>query len=115
MDESSKPARLEDGEDLETFVDEHEVALVEFYTKGCERCNAMVPVLGNVARVTDVSIALLNPGNDITLVDRFDIRSVPTLVLFEDGDEIGRLAEGFVQTDAVVSFLEERVPKTVAE
>lgn len=115
MDESAKPARLEDGADLDAFVDEHDVALVEFYTKGCERCNAMVPVLGNVARVADVSIALLNPGNDITLVDRFDIRSVPTLVLFEDGEEIGRLAEGFVKTDAVVSFLEDRVPETVAE
>lgn len=115
MNESVKPTRLEDGGDLDAFVDEHGVALVEFYTKGCERCNAMVPVLGNVARVTDVSIALLNPGNDITLVDRFDIRSVPTLVLFEDGEEVGRLAEGFMKTKAVVSFLESHVPGAVAE
>ncbi|WP_293027697.1 thioredoxin family protein [Natronococcus sp.] len=114
MDESAKPAGIEDGEALDAFVDEHDVALVEFYTKGCERCNAMVPVLGNVARVTDVSIALLNPGNDITLVHRFDIRSVPTLVLFKDGEEVGRLAEGFMQTEAVVAFLEDHVPEAAA-
>lgn len=112
-DRTAKPTRLEDGEDLDEFVERNDLALVEFYTKGCERCNAMEPVLGNVVRVTDVAIGLLNPGNDITLVDRFDIRSVPTLVLFEDGTEIGRTAEGFQGTEAVVSFVNDHAPEVV--
>ncbi|MFC4438143.1 MULTISPECIES: thioredoxin family protein [Natrialbaceae] len=112
-DRTPKPGRLEDGADLDEFVERNDLALVEFYTKGCERCNAMEPVLGNVARVTDVAIGLLNPGNDITLVDRFDIRSVPTLVLFEGGSETGRMAEGFQGTETVVSFVDEHAPEAV--
>ncbi|WP_226007715.1 thioredoxin family protein [Natrinema salinisoli] len=113
MATTSKPTRLETGDDLDDFVTSHDVALVEFYTSGCALCQAMEPVLGNVARATAVAIGMVNPGDDIELVDRFDIRSVPTLILFEDGTETARLAEGFQGGDAVTDFLEERVPTAV--
>jgi len=113
MAATSKPSRLETGDELDDFVDAHDVTLVEFYTSGCAMCQAMEPVLGNVARATDVAIGMVNPGDDIELVDRFDIRSVPTLVLFEDGAETARLAEGFQGGDAVTAFLAEHVPNAV--
>jgi len=37
---------------------------------------------------------MVNPGHDIELVDEWSIRSAPTLVLVEDGEEVARLAEG---------------------
>ncbi len=113
MTASDKPSRLESGDDLDAFVESHDVALVEFYTSGCAMCQAMEPVLGNVARATDVAIGMVNPGDDIELVDRFDVRSVPTLILFEDGDETARLAEGFQGGDAVTDFLADHVPAAV--
>ncbi|PGF18341.1 thiol reductase thioredoxin [Natrinema sp. CBA1119] len=113
MAATSKPRRLETGDELDDFVDARDVALVEFYTSGCAMCQAMEPVLGNVARATDVAIGMVNPGDDIELVDRFDIRSVPTLILFEDGAETARLAEGFQGGDAVTEFLAEHVPTAV--
>ncbi|WP_408957803.1 thioredoxin family protein [Natrinema sp. 74] len=113
MTATDKPVRLETGDELDAFVDSRDVALVEFYTSGCALCQAMEPVLGNVARATDVAIGMVNPGDDIGLVDRFDIRSVPTLVLFEDGDETARLAEGFQGGDAVTDFLADHVPTAV--
>jgi thioredoxin 1 len=112
-DRTAKPTRLEDGDELDEFVAGNDVALIEFYTKGCARCQAMEPVLGNVARAADVAVGLLNPGDDLSLVDRFDIRAVPTLVLFEGGSEIARTDEGFQGTDAVVSFVDEHVSTTV--
>lgn len=108
-----KPRRLETGGDLDDFVETHDVALVELYTSGCALCQAMEPVLGNVARATDVAIGLVNPGDDIGLVDRFDVRSVPTLLLFEEGTETARLAEGFQGGDAVTDFLATHVPDAV--
>lgn len=109
MDPEVRPTRLEDGAALDAFVAEHDPALVEFYTKGCSLCQAMEPVLGNVARATDVAVGLVNPGDDVPLVERFDVRSVPTLVLFRDGEEVARKAEGFQGAEAVVDFLEEHV------
>ncbi|MXV61102.1 conjugal transfer protein TraF [Natronorubrum sp. JWXQ-INN-674] len=113
MDGTPKPTRLADGDDLDAFLERHDVALVEFYTSGCSKCQAMEPVLGNVARATGISVGLVNPGDDIPLVDRFDIDSVPTLLLFEDGDERVRVADGFVGGDELVAVLETHVPNAV--
>ncbi len=113
MDDTNRPIRLEDGDNLDAFLENHPVALVECYTSGCSKCRAMEPVLGNVARATGIPVGLVNPGDDLSLVDRFEIDSVPTLLCFENGREIGRLAEGFVGADAIVSFLETNVPSAV--
>lgn len=110
MDPERRPTRLADGAALEAFLDDNDVALVEFYTEGCSMCQAMEPVLGNVAQATGVAVGMLNPREDVELIERFDVRSVPTLLLFRDGTEIARKAEGFQGADAVVSFLETHAP-----
>ncbi|UHQ95420.1 thioredoxin family protein [Haloterrigena alkaliphila] len=113
MERTARPTQLADGRALDDFLERHDVALVEFYTAGCSMCQAMEPVLGNVARATGVPVGTINPGDDIGLVERFDISSVPTLIVFEDGEEIARRAEGFVGADEVVDFLENHVPGAV--
>ncbi|MDZ7745088.1 MAG: thioredoxin family protein [Halobacteriales archaeon] len=107
MNESAKPERLADEQALDAFLADHDVALVEAYTKGCSLCQAMEPVLGNVARASDIAVGMVNPGDDIGLVDRFDIRSVPTLLLFRDGDLVARRSEGFQGASDVLDFLAE--------
>jgi thiol-disulfide isomerase/thioredoxin len=103
-----KPVHLADADELDAFVAENDLALVDFYTKGCSLCQAIEPVVGNVARVTDAAVALCNPRDDPPLVDRFDVRSVPTLLLFEEGELVGKMAEGFQGTEEVVEFVESR-------
>lgn len=103
---TARPARLDDGDDLDSFVRGHDRALVEFYTKGCTLCQSMEPVLGSVASAVDAGVGLLNPRTDLGLVERFDVRSVPLLVLFVDGEPVARLAEGFVGAERVVDLVE---------
>jgi thioredoxin-like negative regulator of GroEL len=52
---------------------------------------------------------MINPQFDFELVESHAFRSVPTLIVFENGTEVGRLAEGFQGTDAVVDFVSEHV------
>jgi thiol-disulfide isomerase/thioredoxin len=103
-----KPVHLEDGEELDAFVADHDLALIDLYTKGCTLCQAIEPVVGNVARATDAAVGMVNPRDDLELVEEYDVRSVPTLLLSEDGELVGRLAEGFQETEAVVEFVESR-------
>jgi len=107
MEQTANPVRLESRAELETLLAEHERVLVDFYTEGCTLCQSIEPVLGNVARETDATVAMLNPREALGLVDAYDIRSVPTLVLFDDGEPVDRLAEGFQGTEAVLSWLED--------
>ena len=105
-DADRKPRRLEDGEGFDDLRESADALLVEFYTNGCSMCAAMEPVLGNVARATDATVAMVNAGHAFDLAERYAISSVPTLLLFEDGDLVGRLADGFQGAGAVVSFVE---------
>jgi thioredoxin-like negative regulator of GroEL len=104
---AARPVDLTDATDLDEFVADADVALVEFYTEGCGVCRSMEPVLGNVARATDAAVGLVNPRDDPPLVERFDVRSVPLLVVFVDGEPVARRAEGFVGADELVSWLAE--------
>ncbi|MFC7166663.1 thioredoxin family protein [Halospeciosus flavus] len=110
-----KPVELETREEFEAFLDEHDRALVDFYTKGCTLCQSIEPVVGNVARATDVAVGKCNPQHALDLVEDYNIRSVPTLILFEDGEEVGRLAEGFQGTERVVEFVESGGETETAE
>lgn len=65
----------------------------------------MEPVLDAVAAETGVQVALVNPRDDPTLIERFDSTRVPTLVLFEDGTPTRRLDDGFVGTERVIDLL----------
>ncbi|MGB9963999.1 co-chaperone YbbN [Halobacterium sp. CBA1126] len=100
------PIRVADGDELDDVLAAHDRVLVDFYTKGCSLCQAIEPVLGNVAKATGVTVAMVNPGDDISLVEEWAITSAPTLVLVEEGEEVGRLADGFKGGDEIEAFLD---------
>lgn len=103
-----RPVHLDDEAAFDDFVAAHDTALVEFYTEGCGICASMDPVLGTVARATsdDVAVGLVNPRDDPPLVERFDVRSVPLLVVIRDGDPVERVADGFVGAETLVDLIE---------
>ena len=105
-DQFDTPIDLADGDELDALVDEHDLVLVDFYTKGCTLCQAVEPVVGNVARATDAVVATLNPREDLSLVEEYDVRSVPTLLLFSEGEVVERVADGFVGTERLVDLVE---------
>ncbi|GGL36983.1 thiol reductase thioredoxin [Halarchaeum grantii] len=108
MQETAPVVRLDDTDDLDDLLDREDRVLLDLYTSGCTLCNAIEPVLGNVARARDdVTVAMANAGDDLDFVDRYDVRSVPTLVLIEDGDVVATLAEGFQGGHAIEAFLDE--------
>lgn len=102
-----RPRRLADETELEDFLDGHSRVLAEFYTAGCGRCQSMEPVLGNVARESDVAVGLVNPRDDPPLIERFDVRRVPLLVYFEDGEPVARRDDGFVGVESLLEWMED--------
>jgi len=105
-DPPARPVALEDEDDLDAFVGTYDTGLVEFYTEGCSLCASMEPVLGIVAQESEAVVATINPRDDPPLIDRFDVRSVPLLVVFRDGEPVERVADGFQPSADLLSLID---------
>jgi len=99
-----RPIPLASHEELRDTVDAHERVLVEFHTEGCGKCAAMEPVLGGVARTTDVTVATMNPRDDPALIEEYDVRSVPKLLLFVGGELVATREDPDPSVDEVGAF-----------
>ncbi len=67
--------------------------LVDFWAPWCGPCRTLAPTIDKLAEEygRDVNFAKVNVDEVPELVSRFDIRSIPTLMLFRDGQVVARL------------------------
>ncbi len=67
--------------------------LVDFWAAWCMPCKMMVPVLNEVAEETHdrVTVAKVNVDEQKATAARFGIRSIPTMILFQNGREVRRI------------------------
>jgi thioredoxin 1 len=84
--------------------------LVDFYATWCGPCKAMAPILDQVKnRMGDkIRILKIDVDKNVEVSNRFKIRSVPTLMLFKNGEILWRQNGGM---DA--HALEQRVKSVI--
>lgn len=82
------------------------VTLVDFYADWCGPCRMLAPVLEKVAKDLQgkVIVAKLDIDHAQKIASSFQVTSVPTMILFKEGKEIGRLV-GLRDFDTVREFV----------
>ena len=89
----------------EQVLQSEKAVLVDFWAEWCGPCHAIAPVLDQIASErSDLKIVKLNIDEEPSVAQRYGVMSIPTLILFKDGEPAAAAVGAMPK-----SMLEERL------
>ena len=86
----SEPIHVNGTGELQRAVDDHDVVLVDCYADWCGPCQMMEPTIEALAAETDAAVAKVDVDANQAVAQQLGARSIPTLVLYADGEAVDR-------------------------
>ncbi|UUC46428.1 thioredoxin [Flavobacterium cerinum] len=88
------------------IINRKEPVLVDFFATWCQPCTAMAPVLKDTKETLNDSVHIIKIDVDKnqSLAATYQIRSVPTLLLFKDGKPIWRHS-GLISKQELITII----------
>lgn len=67
--------------------------LVDFWAEWCGPCKMIAPILKEIAaeKADSLKVAKVNVDDNLEISRRFEVMSIPTLILFKDGEPVVRI------------------------
>ena len=88
--------------------------LVDFYADWCGPCKMLSPIVDQVAEENeDIKVVKVNVDDAQDLAMKYQVMSIPTLVVIKEGKEINR-SVGLIDKNQVVNMIKYHNPKVVS-
>jgi len=79
--------------------------LVDFWATWCGPCKMLVPIVDGLAdELTEVKVCKVNADEQSELVEKYDVTTVPTLLIFKDG-QVVNTSVGMKQKAEILEML----------
>ncbi|GAB4457764.1 MAG: hypothetical protein Fur0028_12180 [Bacteroidales bacterium] len=84
------------------------ISVVDFWAEWCMPCKLMMPVLNELAADPNLPIKVykVNVDQQRSLAAKYNIRSIPSLIIFKNGKEVKRLV-GAKTKDLIVKEIQK--------
>ena len=84
--------------------------LVDFFANWCGHCQKLLPLLDEVAVAMDgkLNVVKLNVDENRDWSKKYEIKGLPTMILFKDGSELDRLI-GFMPKDKIIDKVSAKI------
>ncbi len=88
------------------LINQETPVLVDFFATWCGPCKMMNPILEEVKKSLGdrVSIIKIDVDKNQALAAKYQVKGVPTFMLFKDGKQVWRQS-GMLQKDQLISIL----------
>jgi thioredoxin 1 len=105
-----------DGDFQSEVLDSNEPVLVDFWAEWCVPCHMVSPVVEEIARdhAGRLRAVKLNVDDNPNTARRYGVMSIPTLIVFKDGEEQARVV-GARGKDAILREFEPYLPEELAD
>jgi thioredoxin 1 len=90
--QETKPKNVTDADFEQEVIQSKGISVVDFWAPWCGPCHSMAPALEafTAANVGKVNVFKLDVDDNPKIAERYEIRSIPTIIFFKDGDAVDK-------------------------
>lgn len=80
---------------FDTIISTHKLIMIDFWAEWCGPCKKFTPVIEDFTQNHSIWLGKVNIDENQTSMEKYDIRSIPTVLLFKDGEVVKRLSGAY--------------------